>query len=89
MYCYYLFWGDKKCVCVFGELRIDNDIKQEEIARILNVAQVTYSRYETGTRCIPYEALVTLAEYYNTSIDYLFGLTDERKPYTRIKGTKK
>ena len=65
------------------DLREDNDINQKTIADILHVKQNTYSQYENGHRQIPLEALVKLAEYYNTSTDYLLGLTDERKPYQR------
>lgn len=65
------------------ELREDSDTMQKELATYLNVKQNTYSQYENGQRQIPIEALVKLAEYYNTSTDYLLGLTDERKPYKR------
>ena len=64
----------KKCVCEYGELRNDNDIKQEVIARVLNVSQVVYSRYETEAVSIPLRALIKLSEYYNTSVDYLLRL---------------
>jgi transcriptional regulator with XRE-family HTH domain len=65
------------------ELREDSDTMQKELATYLNVKQNTYSQYENEQRQIPLEALVKLAEYYNTSTDYLLGLTDERKPYQR------
>ena len=65
------------------DIREDNDITQQTIADFLNIRQSTYSQYENGQRQIPIEALVKLAEYYNTSTDYLLGLTDERKPYKR------
>ena len=67
------------------DLREDNDIKQQTIAQLLQCSQVCYSRYETGERAIPLDALITLAEFYNTSVDYLLGLTDETKPYPRRK----
>ena len=66
---------------IFGDLRVDNDISQEEIAKLLNVAQSTYSRYENGERYIPIPSLIKLAEFYNTSTDYLLGLTTEKTPY--------
>jgi len=66
-----------------GDLREDNDIKQGTIAEILNVRQATYSRYETGTLEIPLADLVKLSEFYNTSVDYLLGLTTEKTPYKR------
>lgn len=63
------------------DLREDNDLTQKEIAEYLHVRQNTYSQYENGQRQIPIEALIALAVYYNTSTDYILGLTDERKPY--------
>ncbi|MDR1630641.1 MAG: helix-turn-helix domain-containing protein [Oscillospiraceae bacterium] len=74
-------WGDKNAFANTGDLREDNDLKQETVARILNVSQATYSRYETGILDIPNLALMKLAELYNTSTDYLLGLTNEKKPY--------
>ena len=64
-------------------LREDNDLNQEAIAKILNVSQTTYSRYESGILDIPSESLIKLAKFYKTSIDYLVGLTDEKNPYDR------
>lgn len=63
------------------DLREDKDLRQREIAAILHCSQVTYSRYESGARDIPTPILVELARLYDTSIDYLLGLTDERRPY--------
>lgn len=63
------------------DLREDADLSQQEVAALLNVSQTTYSRYESGVLDIPYRSLVTLAQYYHTSVDYLLGLTKERKPY--------
>lgn len=56
---------------------------QTEIANILNISQRTYSRYENDERAIPIEILSDLAEYHKTSIDYLIGLTDEKRAYPR------
>ncbi len=64
-------------------LREDGDIKQREIAELLNCKQNTYQQYETGKRQIPLDALKKLAIFYNTSIDYILELTDEEKPYPR------
>ena len=61
----------------------------QDIAKILNVTQVAYSCYEIGRRQIPIEALIKLALFYNTSVDYLLGLTDERKPYPKSILSKK
>lgn len=67
------------------DLREDGDLLQKDIAEILGVAQTTYSNYEIGERSIPIPALVKLADYYHTSVDYLLGLTPVRKPYPKEK----
>ena len=69
-------------------LREDRDLSQKELAAILNIAQTTYSDYELGKINIPIETLKALAIFYQTSIDYLLGLTDERKPYPRSQMAK-
>ncbi len=63
------------------DLREDRDLTQKEIADLLHIKQNTYSQYENGHRQIPVDALIKLAQFYNTSVDYLLGRTDERKPY--------
>jgi len=63
------------------DLREDRDLNQQALADLLNVSQTTYSRYESGTLDIPSVSLIKLAEFYETSVDYLLGLTDKRKPY--------
>ena len=60
------------------DLREDNDLTQSEVAVILNCSQVAYSYYEIGRRDIPTDVLIKLARYYNCSIDYLLGLTDNK-----------
>ena len=65
------------------DLREDHDITQKEMADYLHVRQNTYSQYETGHRQLPLEALIRLAEFFNTSTDYLLGLTDVTLPYPR------
>lgn len=67
------------------ELRQDNDLTQKQVGEILNMSQTGYNQYETGKNDIPTKVLIKLAEYYNTSIDYLLGITDERKPYPKKK----
>lgn len=63
------------------DLREDRDLNQQALADLLNISQTTYSRYESGTLDIPSVSLIKLAKFYGTSIDYLVGLTDNRKPY--------
>ena len=57
-------------------LRVNNDLTQKKIASILNISQTGYSKYETGENDIPTKILINLSYYYNTSIDYLLGITD-------------
>ena len=56
-----------------NDFRIDNDLTQEDIARILNCSLIAYSYYENGYREIPLELLIKLADYYNVSLDTLVG----------------
>lgn len=60
-------------------IREDMDIKQKEIAKILNISQNTYSQYETGVIALTAEVLIKLSDYYNVSIDYLLDRTDNPK----------
>ena len=62
------------------DLRDDHDLTQEKLAAVLHVSQATYSRYESGTLDIPSAALITLARFYHTSVDYLLELTDNPAP---------
>lgn len=63
------------------ELRDEKDLTQTEIAKMLGMSQTGYSKYETGENDIPTDVLIKLANFYNTSIDYLLGQTDnKRKP---------
>lgn len=64
-------------------IREDRDIRQRQVAEYLNVSQNTYSQYENGVISLSAETAVRLAEFYGTSVDYLLGLTDEKKPYKR------
>lgn len=57
-------------------VRVDRDIKQKDIAKILNVSQNTYSQYETGVIALTAEVLIKLADYYDVSIDYLLDRTN-------------
>lgn len=66
-------------------LREDNDIKQKNLAEILNIAQNTYSQYETGKISFTDSMLMKLADFYNTSIDYLLDRTDVKDPYPKNK----
>ncbi len=65
------------------DLREDRDIPQKAVAAFLNVRQSTYSQYESGQRQIPISLLMQLSEFYNTSVDYILGMTDDPAPYPR------
>lgn len=62
------------------DLRIDSDLSQKKIGEILHISQRSYSHYETGSHNIPIEMLIRLADYYDTTIDYLVGRTDNKEP---------
>ena len=65
------------------DLREDNDLTQTKIAKLLNIKQNTYSQYESSVRQIPINTIVKLCKFYNTSVDYIIGLTNEKIPYPR------
>ncbi len=67
------------------DLREDRDISQTKLARMLGMSQTGYSKYETGENDVPTAILIKLARYYHTSIDYLLGETDEKRPYPRSR----
>ena len=60
------------------ELREDNDLLQKHLAEYLHCSQVAYSRYELGTRDLPTQVLIDLAKFYNTTTDYILGLTNKK-----------
>ena len=63
------------------DLRQDRDLTQKQIAAVIGMSQTGYSKYETGENDIPAAILVKLALYYETSIDYILGLTDNPIKY--------
>ena len=65
------------------DLREDRDLKQEDLAKLLNCTQACYSNYENGKRDIPTETLRILANFYSVSIDYLLEETDVKLPYPK------
>lgn len=70
------------------DLREDHDLNQTEVAKVLSMSQTGYSKYETGENDLPTEVLIRLANFYETSIDYLLGQTDEPKRYPAPDGKK-
>ncbi len=63
------------------DLREDGDYTQAEISKYLMCDQSLYSKYERGERALPLEYAIKLALFYETSVDYLVGLTDDPTPY--------
>ena len=61
------------------DLREDKDLKQKDIANILKIKHQQYSLYETGKRDLPFELAIILAKFYNTSLDYIAELTNNKK----------
>ena len=69
------------------DLREDYDLTQKEVADILHTTQQQYSKYELGIRLIPIVKLNLLADYYETTVDYLIGRSNIKKPYTEKQRT--
>ena len=60
------------------DLRTDNDLRQEDLANVLNITGQAYGMYENGKRCLPIEHLITLCKFYNVSADYLLGINKKK-----------
>ena len=67
------------------DLRTDRDLNQTQVAKLLGMSQTGYSKYETGENDVPTQVLIHLARFYDTSIDYLLGETNERRRYPKPK----
>lgn len=63
------------------DLREDRDLSQTAVAKLLHMSQTGYSKYETGENDIPTHVLIALADFYDTSVDYLLDRTNQKKPY--------
>lgn len=63
------------------DLREDANLKQENIAQILGMKQQQYSEYERGKREVPIKVFIKIAQYYDVSIDYVVGLTNDKRKY--------
>lgn len=86
LYCPYLKPGGDSVEAKWSrlrDLREDHDLSQADVAAYLNCTQVSYSYYELGRRAVPVEVLQRLADFYETSVDYLLGRTNERRPYPK------
>ena len=67
------------------DLREDNDLTQQKVAEHLRCDRSLYAKYERGERDVPLHIMVKLALFYDTSLDYLAGLTNEKAPYERAR----
>ncbi len=65
---------------IFKNLRIDNDLKQEDIAKICNVSDATVGHWENKRREMKIDSIIKLCEYYDVSPEYILGFTNEMKP---------
>lgn len=63
------------------DLREDKDLTQTDVAKKLGMSQTGYSKYETGENDIPTQILIKLADFYDTSVDYILGRTNTINPY--------
>ncbi len=71
------------------KFRIDNNYAHKEVAAVLKIRTNVYQRYEYGQRLIPIDKLVMLADFYNTSTDYILGRTDDPSPPISRKAPNK
>lgn len=69
------------------DLRLDRDLTQKEVADAIGISQRKYSYFETGDHQLTANFVIALAKYYNTSTDYILGLTNCRRPYPPIKNS--
>ena len=60
------------------DLREDKELSQTQLAKILGMSQTGYSKYETGENDVPTQILIKLADFYDTSVDYILGRTDKK-----------
>ena len=70
--------GDSMHFQHLEDLRVDHDLRQKDVAELLNMNPEVYRRYEKGIREIPVWAVIKLAKFYKTTTDYILGLTDQR-----------
>lgn len=70
------------------DIREDMDLTQKELAEYLHIKQNTYSQYENGQRSLPIDILIKLSAYFQTSTDYILGLTDVKTPYPNLTNSK-
>ncbi|MBR3697319.1 MAG: helix-turn-helix transcriptional regulator [Clostridia bacterium] len=67
------------------ELRESRNLTQNDVCKVIGIQQPQYNRYETGKRDFPLHYIIDVALLFNTSVDYILELSDNSKPYKRIK----
>lgn len=72
-----------KCNFCLRALRLQHNVSQQTLADLLGIKQTTYSKYELGKVALPMAGWIVLAEYYDVDMNYICGLTDEKKPFPR------
>lgn len=72
-----------ECYKRIRELREENHLTQKTVSELLPVAEKTYAHYECGRISIPVESLIILAKHYNVSMNYITGVSDERRPFPK------
>ncbi len=70
------------------DLREDSDLTQEQLAETLDMHKTTYTNYEQGKHTVPFDFAVTIAKYYNVSLDYIAGLTNDKRGFSHSDLTK-
>ena len=76
---YMYFLGEFMVYTRIRDLREDADLTQKQVAKILNCSQQVYSNYESGQRDIPTDILIKLSYFYDVSVDYILGITNNPK----------
>ncbi|MBQ8781196.1 MAG: helix-turn-helix transcriptional regulator [Oscillospiraceae bacterium] len=66
------------------DIREDNDLKQEDIAQMLKMTRQQYQLYESGKREIPFHSAIELSDYFDISLDYIAGRTNNQKRLTKV-----
>ena len=82
---FYIITSGVRNMLRLKDLREDHELTQEQCAKIGYIAKNSYIRYEKEERVIPLDTLIYYAKYYNTSLDYIAGLTNISKPYPKEK----
>ena len=81
IFLYFIIFSKRDNIMFIKELRVKNNILQKQIAHELGIKQNTYSQYENGVIAMNPEMLVKTADYFNVSVDYLLGRTQNKKLY--------